>query len=144
MYYHFCLFHYRFLLVEKLIITSPTPPPPPLAPPCLVYLLWRSEIFTPRFYYGMWGVRCEVFLRDVRWIPERGPVGTCDFIVISSWLLLDLCVSVGVSLRVCFVLLVHLWSFVLLDCYWVTTSVILLAIIVSFLCTTLTMFMCFA
>ena len=68
MYYHFCLFHYRFLLVEKLIIppppAPPPPPPPPSHPPCLVYLWWRSEIFTPRFYCGMWGVRCEVDSRE--------------------------------------------------------------------------------
>ena len=139
MYYHFCFFHYGFLLVEKLII----PPPPPFPPPPMssIFITEVRGIYPKVFLRD---VRCEVFLQDVRWIPERGPMGTCDFSVISYWLLLDLCVSVGVSLWVCFVLLVHLWSFVLLDCYWVTTSVILLAIIVSFLRTTLTMFMCFA
>ena len=35
-------------------------------------------------------------------------MGTCDFSVIASWLSLDWHVSVGVSLRVCSVLLSHL------------------------------------
>ena len=68
-------------------------------------------------------------------------MGTCDFSVIASWLSLDLHVGVGVSLRVCSVLLRHLS----VDCFWVAASVILLlVIIVSFVCTTLMLFMCFA
>ena len=35
-------------------------------------------------------------------------MGTCDYSVIASWLSLDLHVGVGVSLRVCSVLLGHL------------------------------------
>ena len=67
-------------------------------------------------------------------------MGTCDFSVIATWLSLNLQNDVVVSLRVCSVLLGHLS----VDCFWVTASVILLLnIIVSFLCTTLTLLVCF-
>ena len=62
-------------------------------------------------------------------------MGTCDFSVIASSVSLDLHVGVGVALRVCSVFLGHLS----VHCFWVTASVILLLlIIVSFVCTTLT------
>ena len=54
----------------------------------------------------------------MRWIPGRAPLGTCKFIVFASWLSLDLHVGVGVSLRVCSVLLQHLSVGLLLgDCF---------------------------
>ena len=68
-------------------------------------------------------------------------MGTCDFSVIVSWLSLYLHVGVGVFLRVSSVLSGHLSVY----CFWMTASVILIfVIIVSFVCTTLTLFMCFA
>ena len=68
---------------------------------------------------------------------------TCDFSIIASWLLLDLHVDVGAFLRVCCVLLERSAYFPF-GCFWVTASVKLLYIfIVSFACTTLTLFMCF-
>ena len=67
-------------------------------------------------------------------------MGTLDFSVIASWLSLDLHVGVGVSPRVCSVHMSHLS----VDCFWVIASVILLlVIIVSFVCTSLMLFMCF-
>ena len=68
-------------------------------------------------------------------------MGTCDFSVIASWLLLDLHDGVGVSLRICSVLFRHLFVY----CFCVTASVILsLVVIFSFVCTSLMLFMCFA
>ena len=74
-------------------------------------VLQRSEV-TQRFSQswgggggGRGGGGCS---RDVQSIPGRVPMGTCDFSVIVSWLLLDLHVSVGVSLRVFSVLLEYL------------------------------------
>ena len=55
-------------------------------------------------------------------------MGTSNFSVIASWLSLDLHVGVGVSLRVCSVLLRHLS----VDYFWVTASVILLLVIIFF------------
>ena len=70
MYYHFCLFHYVFLLIEKLVIPGP----------CLVY--YRGQRYLPQgFPMGWGGAGCS---RDVQWIPGRAPMGTCDFSVIAS------------------------------------------------------------
>ena len=67
-------------------------------------------------------------------------MGTFNFSVIASWLSLDLPVGVGVSLRVCSVHMRHLS----VDCFWVIASaILLLVIIVSFMCTTLMLFMFF-
>ena len=83
-----------------------------------VCIYYKSEVFTPRFSYG-------------------GAVDVCG----GFWGdLLDFHVGVVVFLRVCCVLL----GIFLLDCFWVTASVkLLLVMIVSFVCTTLTLFMCF-
>ena len=67
--YHFCLFHYAFFLVVKLVI-----------PPCLVY--YRGQKCLPRGF----PMGADAVARDVRWIPGRGPMGTCDFSLIASWL----------------------------------------------------------
>ena len=67
----------------------------------------------------LWGPVITVLLPDFRWI----------------------CTSVWVFLCGC---TLYFWGIFLLDCFSVTASVILLlAIIASFVCTTLTLFMCF-
>ena len=55
----------------------------------------RSEAFTPSYSFGVGAL-------------ERTPMQTCDFSIITSWLSLDLYISVGVFLRVCSVRLEHL------------------------------------
>ena len=68
----------------------------------------------------LWGPVITVLLPpDFRWI------------CMSAWVFLCGCA-------------LYFWGIFLLDCFSVTASVILLlAIIVSFVCTTLTLFMCF-
>ena len=67
MYYHFCLFHYRFLLVEKLIIP---PPPPPLTPMSSIFIMEVRDIYPKVLLRDvrceMWGfpTRCEVDSRE--------------------------------------------------------------------------------
>ena len=65
----------------------------------------RSEGFTSKYSFGVGAL-------------GRAPMQTCNFSIITSWLSLDSCVSVGVFLRVCSVLLEHRSVGLLLgDCF---------------------------
>ena len=126
MYHHFCLFYHVLLLVAKPVI----PPPPPY----LVY--YRGQRYLPEVF--LWGGGRGGCSRDMQWILGRVPLETCDFSVIASW------ISLLVWEFFCGCA-AFFWGIYPLDYFWVTAFVILLLVItVSFVCTTLTMFMCFA
>ena len=127
MYYHFCLLHYVILLIKNLVIfTVPLP--------CLVY--YRGQRYLTRgFCYGGRS-------RGMRWITGRVPMEACDFSVMACWLLLDLHVGVGIFLQVCCVLLKHFSVRLLLgDCF---CDIITCHYCSFCVCTTSTLFMCFA
>ena len=100
MYYHFCLFHYVFLSVEKLVILP-------------LHVQYIIEVR---------GIYPEVFLwwcpRDMRWISGRASMEACDFSVIASWLSLDLLVGVSIFCSCA----PYFWCMFPLDCFWVTAS----------------------
>ena len=126
MYHHFCLFYHVLLLVAKPVI--PPPPPPKY---------YRGQRYLPEVFLwgGGAGGGCS---RDMQWILGRVPLETCDFSVIASW------ISLLVWEFFCGCA-AFFWGIYPLDYFWVTAFVILLLVItVSFVCTTLTMFMCFA
>ena len=126
MYHHFCLFYHVLLLVAKPVI-----PPPPTY---LVY--YRGQRYLPEVF--LWGGGRGGCSRDMQWILGRVPLETCDFSVIASW------ISLLVWEFFCGCA-AFFWGIYPLDYFWVTAFVILLLVItVSFVCTTLTMFMCFA
>ena len=77
---------------------------------------------------------------SIRFRGERlwGPVTSVLLLTAFHWI----CTSAWVFLCRC---APYFWGIFLLDCFMVTASVILLLVtIISFVCTTLTLFMCFA
>ena len=82
MYYHFCLFHYVFLLVEKLVIPRP----------CLVY--YRGQRYLPRgFPMGDALEMCGGLQRECLWGPAISVLLPPDFqwICTSAWVFLCGC-----------------------------------------------------
>ena len=113
-------FQYVFLLVQKLVM------------PYLVY--HRGQRYLPQGFpvggalevgSGFWG--------EHLWRPVISVLLSPGFrwIFTLAWVFFCVCAA-------------YFWGIFLLDCFWVTASVkLLLIIIVSFVCTTLTLFMCF-